>query len=86
VQNEALQVDQRFQEQLNPCRIATLVVEAPVLTYFARAYAFDQVAPDLVGSPRRNRCRPSTYTIDAEAAVRAAAAGGWRSRPSLSTP
>ena len=43
VQSDALAVDQRLQDQFNPCQIATLVVEAPVLTYLAKAYAFDQV-------------------------------------------
>ena len=67
VQNEALRVDQRLQEQFNPCRIATLVVEAPVLTYFARAYAFDQV-PLIAWEPeQRAGERRCTYTLDAAA-------------------
>ena len=72
VQSEALQVDQRLQEQLNPCRVATLVVEAPVLTYFARAYAFDQV-PLISWEPANDPVPALYYTIDAEAAVRKAA-------------
>jgi ABC-type Zn uptake system ZnuABC Zn-binding protein ZnuA len=72
VQNEALQVDQRLQEQLNPCRIATLVVEAPVLTYFARAYAFDQ-KPLISWEPAKDPVPALYFTLDAEAAVRAAA-------------
>ena len=72
VQSEALQVDQRLQEQLNPCRVATLVVEAPVLTYFARAYAFDQV-PLISWEPANDPVPALYYTIDAEAAVREAA-------------
>lgn len=43
VSNEALEVDQRLQEQLNPCQVATVVVQRPVLTYFARAYGLKQV-------------------------------------------
>ena len=73
VQNEALQVDQRLQEQLNPCRVATLVVEAPVLTYFARAYAFDQV-PLISWDPQRDPVSALYYTLDAEPAVREEAA------------
>ncbi|HRY10332.1 MAG: zinc ABC transporter substrate-binding protein [Actinobacteria bacterium] len=73
VQNESLQVDQRLQEQLNPCRVATLVVEAPVLTYFARAYAFDQV-PLISWDPASDPVPALYFTIDAEAAVRDAAA------------
>lgn len=72
VQNEALQVDQRLQEELNPCRVPTLVVEAPVLTYFARAYAFDQV-PLISWEPSRDPVRALYFTLDAEPAVRAAA-------------
>ena len=73
VQNESLQVDQRLQEQLNPCRVATLVVEAPVLTYFARAYAFDQV-PLISWDPVAEPVPALYFTIDAEPAVREAAA------------
>jgi len=73
VRNESLQVDQRLQEELNPCRIATLVVEAPVLTYFARAYAFDQV-PLISWDPQRDPVDALYFTLDAEPAVRRAAA------------
>ena len=69
VQTEALQVDQRLQEELNPCRVATLVVEAPVLTYFARAYAFDQV-PLISWDRQRDPVSALYYTLDAEPAVR----------------
>lgn len=72
VQNESLSVDQRLQEMLNPCRVATLVVEAPVLTYFARAYAFDQL-PLILWEPAKDPVPALYYTIDAEAAVREAA-------------
>lgn len=72
IQSESLQVDQRLQEQLNPCRVATLVVEAPVLTYFARAYAFDQV-PLISWEPATDPVPAVYYTIDAETAVREAA-------------
>lgn len=73
VQNDAHEVDQRLQEQFNPCRIATLVVEAPVLTYLARAYAFDQV-PLIAWRPDHDPVRALYFTIDAEGAVREAAA------------
>jgi zinc transport system substrate-binding protein len=72
VQNESLEVDQRLQEQLNPCRVATLVVEAPVLTYFARAYAFDQI-PLISWEPSKDPVPALYFTIDAEAAVRKSA-------------
>lgn len=72
VQAEALDVDQRLQEQFNPCRVSTLVVEAPVLTYLARAYAFTQV-PLILWKPARQPVTALYYTIDAEAAVRKAA-------------
>jgi zinc transport system substrate-binding protein len=81
VQNEALGVDQRLQEQLNPCRIATLVVEAPVLTYLAKAYAFDQV-PLIAWKPDQQQVRAAYFTLDAQAAVeRAAAANGVQAVP-----
>lgn len=81
VQNEALGVDQRLQERLNPCRIATLVVEAPVLTYLAKAYAFDQV-PLISWQPDRQQVRAAYFTLDAQAAVeRAAAANGVQAVP-----
>jgi zinc transport system substrate-binding protein len=72
VQAEALAVDQRLQEQFNPCRIPTLVVEAPVLTYLARAYAFTQV-PLIAWKPSRQQVEAVYYTLDGEPAVRAAA-------------
>ena len=72
VQGEALEVDQRLQEQFNPCRIPTLVVEAPVLTYLARAYAFTQV-PLIAWKPAKNPVDAVYYTLDAEPAVRKAA-------------
>jgi hypothetical protein len=72
VQGEALEVDQRLQEQFNPCRIPTLVVEAPVLTYLARAYAFTQV-PLIAWRPAKNPVEAVYYTLDAEPAVRKAA-------------
>lgn len=81
VQAEALDVDQRLQEQFNPCRIATLVVEAPVLTYLARAYAFTQV-PLILWKPARQPVNAMYFTIDAEAAVqRTARANGLKALP-----
>lgn len=81
VQTEALGVDQRLQEAFNPCRIATLVVEAPVLTYLARAYAFDQL-PLIAWQPRKDPVRALYFTLDGEPAVRkAAAANGVRALP-----
>lgn len=74
VQAEALDVDQRLQEQFNPCRLPTLVVESPVLTYLARAYAFNQV-PLISWKPARQPVEALYFTIDAEAAVRDAADG-----------
>ena len=73
VEADSLAVDQRLQEILSPCRIPTLVVEAPVLGYLARAYAFDQV-PLILWKPQREPVRALYFTIDAEAAVRAQAA------------
>ncbi len=73
VQNESLQVDQRLQEIFNPCRIPTLVVEAPVLTYLAKAYAFDQV-PLIAWEPQTDPVRAVYYTLDAQPAVEEAAA------------
>lgn len=72
VQTESHAVDQRLQEQFNPCRIATLVVEAPVLTYLARAYGFDQV-PLISWQPGRDPVQALYYTIDAKGAVQDAA-------------
>ncbi len=72
VQAEALDVDQRLQEQFNPCRIPTLVVEAPVLGYLARAYAFTQV-PLISWRPDKQPVQAVYFTIDAEPAVRRAA-------------
>lgn len=72
VEAEALDVDQRMQEQFNPCRIPTLVVEAPVLTYLARAYAFTQV-PLILWQPDKDPVRALYYTYGAEPAVRKAA-------------
>lgn len=81
VQNDALGVDQRLQEQFNPCRIPTLVVEAPVLTYLARAYAFEQV-PLIAWKPAKDRVRALYFTIDAQRAVgKAAAQAGVRAVP-----
>lgn len=81
VQNESLQVDQQLQEKLNPCRIATLVVEAPVLTYFARSYAFTQV-PLIAWRPTRDPIEAVYFTLDAEPAVRKAArAAGVKALP-----
>lgn len=73
VQAEALDVDQRLQERFNPCRVSTLVVEAPVLTYLARAYAFTQV-PLTSWEPAKQPVDAVYYTLDAESAVRKAAA------------
>ena len=73
VQNESLQVDQRLQEIFNPCRIPTLVVEAPVLTYLARAYAFDQ-EPLIAWKPAADPVRAVYYTLDAQQAVEESAA------------
>lgn len=72
VQSDALALDQRLQERLNPCRLPTLVVEAPVLTYFAKAYAFDQV-PLISWDPTGSDVRALYYTLDAQAAVEQAA-------------
>lgn len=72
VEARALEVDQRLQEQFNPCRIATLVVEAPVLTYLARAYAFDQV-PLILWKPADQPVDAAYYTLDAQPAVERAA-------------
>jgi len=72
VQNEALGVDQRLQEQLNPCRVGTLVAQEPVLTYFARAYAFDQV-PLTSWRPRQDPVAALYFTPDSAAAARKAA-------------
>lgn len=81
VQAEALDVDQRLQEKFNPCRIATLVAEAPVLTYLARAYAFTQV-PLIEWKPTRQKVEALYFTLDAETAVRKAArANGVRALP-----
>lgn len=81
MQSEALQVDQRLQEQFNPCRIPTLVVEAPVLTYLARAYAFDQVTL-IRWKPAELPVRALYFTLDAEPAVRdEAVANGLRAIP-----
>lgn len=73
VQADSLAVDQRLQEILSPCRIPTLVVEAPVLGYLAKAYAFDQF-PLILWKPKRDPVRALYYTLDAEAAVRRTAA------------
>jgi zinc transport system substrate-binding protein len=70
LQGDALSLDQRLQERLNPCRIATLVVEAPVLTYLARAYALNQVPLILWGSRAGSDVTALYYTPDAEPAVR----------------
>lgn len=72
LQNEALAIDQQMQEELNPCRIEDLVVEAPVLGYLARAYAFEQL-PLIAWQPDDTAVAALYYTIDAEAAVRSAA-------------
>ncbi|MCU0278494.1 MAG: metal ABC transporter substrate-binding protein [Candidatus Nanopelagicales bacterium] len=72
LEGEALEVDQRLQEQFNPCRIPTLVVESPVLTYLARAYAFDQV-PLILWKPADQPVTALYFTIDAEPAVEQAA-------------
>jgi ABC-type Zn uptake system ZnuABC Zn-binding protein ZnuA len=72
VQNETLIVDQRLQEIFNPCRIPTLVVEAPVLTYLARAYAFDQV-PLIQWNEDRQPVDALYYTFEAQPAVESAA-------------
>jgi zinc transport system substrate-binding protein len=72
VEADALSVDQRLQERLNPCRIPTLVVEAPVLGYLAKAYAFTQV-PLIGWRPGQERVRALYFTLDAEPAVRSAA-------------
>ncbi len=72
VEARALEVDQRLQEQFNPCRIATLVVEAPVLTYLSRAYAFDQV-PLIAWKPADQPVDALYYTLDAQPAVERAA-------------
>jgi zinc transport system substrate-binding protein len=72
LESEALRVDQRLQERLNPCRIATLVVEAPVLNYLARAYAFDQL-PLISWKPSGSDVQALYFTLDAENAVREAA-------------
>lgn len=71
VQGDALAVDQRLQERLSPCRIPTLVVEAPVLGYLARAYALTQV-PLIAWRPARDPVRALYFTLDAEPAVRKA--------------
>lgn len=73
VQTDALALDQRLQERLNPCRVPTLVVEAPVLTYFAKAYAFDQV-PLISWDPAGSDVRALYFTLDAQPAVERAAA------------
>jgi ABC-type Zn uptake system ZnuABC Zn-binding protein ZnuA len=73
VQTDALALDQRLQERLNPCRVPTLVVEAPVLTYFAKAYAFDQV-PLISWNPAGSDVRALYFTFDAQPAVARAAA------------
>ncbi len=81
VQSDALAVDQRLQDQFNPCQIATLVVEAPVLTYLAKAYAFDQV-PLIEWEPGQEPVEAIYYTLEAAPAVReAAAAAGVRALP-----
>ena len=49
-----------------------MVVEAPVLTYLARAYAFDQV-PLILWKPGEQRVESLYYTVDAQAAVQTAA-------------
>lgn len=72
VQNEALGVDQRLQEKFNPCRIPTLVVEAPVLTYLARAYAFDQL-PLISWKPSDKPVEALYFTFDAQNPVKEAA-------------
>lgn len=72
VEADAQAVDQRLQERLNPCRVGTLVVEAPVLGYLARAYAFTQV-PLIAWRPKADPVRALYFTVDAEPAVRAAA-------------
>lgn len=81
LQNDALGVDQRLQEMFNPCRIEYLVTEAPVLTYLARAYAFEQV-PLINWKPGTQDVEAIYFTLDAEPAVRRAAqAAGVRARP-----
>lgn len=72
VQTQALDVDQFLQERLNPCRIETLVVEAPVLQYMARAYALTLV-PLIEYKPAEHKVQALYYTLDAQAAVEKAA-------------
>lgn len=64
LQGEALQVDQRLQEVLNPCRIPTLVVQRPILTYLAKVYGFSQVTPD-DWRPAKQPVTAVYYTPDA---------------------
>lgn len=72
LENQALAVDQRLQEKFNPCRIPTLVVEAPVLTYLARAYALDQV-PLISWTPSEKPVEALYFTFDAGKPVKRAA-------------
>lgn len=81
VEADSLAADQRMQEILSPCRIPTLVVEAPVLGYLARSYAFTQV-PLILWRPKNDPVRALYFTIDAENAVkRAAARSGAKALP-----
>lgn len=73
-QSRAAEVDEGLQESLDTCRIPTLVVEAPVLTYLARTYAFQQV-PLILWNPRRQPVKAAYYTLDAAPAVRKAVKG-----------
>lgn len=72
-QETALGVDETFQERFDACRNGDLVVEAPVLTYLAQAYAFEQI-PLILWDPRKKPAGAVYFTADADVAARKAAA------------
>ena len=71
-QNKAGDLDQSLQEKFDTCRVGTLVVDAPVLTYLARTYAFEQV-PLLLWKPAKQPVRAVYYTPEEARPVRKAA-------------
>lgn len=73
LQDRAQSLDTDAQERFDACRIGTLVVDRPILTYLAHAYAFDQI-PLGLWKPRKAPVEALYYTPDAAARARRAAA------------
>lgn len=69
VQNQGLEADRRNQDLLSSCRVANLVVDRPVLTYFSRAYGFDQI-PTLLWDLEQAPVTALYATPDTRPAVR----------------